>query len=460
MISVNQSRRVAVSILLSVTLAYILSSSYVGPNGGQVWRQADVYAHILGFTGLKGFVPFEDFLGQRSVYDIPIYEYLIAKIALLIHADVLVVTRYFNVLLWLLTAYAGWRIVETLRKGSGIILLFLLSTSPLLLHYFSVPLPDAMALAFSLLAIARLMQDQLDGWSAALACTFFGVAALIKSPVPFVVIVFYLTYLGGSILARREDAFRSIRYHWRYISGPLLTALVCAVLAELLRNEILGQQLVQFAQDPNWYFGTLEMRLSKDLWVSAFERFEGASPRFLGYAYVALLFLTMHPALKVDRLATLAGLAAYVSGWLTFETLYRVHDYHQLSGTLLVFVAVANAGRGLWEFITARMPPLAIRRLPAIDYEHVLLLGLVIAAIGANLVTRGLSEFQRASIYDALEHALRNEARFLYVDDDVNFNDNVGPAIGGWVKTRFEQVNHAEFERECDRCVLNLTLFS
>jgi hypothetical protein len=23
-----------------------------------------VYAHILGFTGLKGFVPFEDFLGQ------------------------------------------------------------------------------------------------------------------------------------------------------------------------------------------------------------------------------------------------------------------------------------------------------------------------------------------------------------------------------------------------------------
>jgi hypothetical protein len=108
-----------------------------------------------------------------------------------------------------------------------------------------------------------------------------------------VVIVFYLTYLGGSILARREDAFRSIRYHWRYISGPLLTALVCAVFAELLRNEILGQQLVQFAQDPNWYFGTLEMRLSKDLWVSAFERFEGASPRFLGYAYVALLFLTM-----------------------------------------------------------------------------------------------------------------------------------------------------------------------
>ncbi|MGH8130199.1 MAG: hypothetical protein ACRES3_05030 [Steroidobacteraceae bacterium] len=94
-------------------------------------------------------MPFEYFFGQRSVYDIPIYEYLIAKIAVLFSADALVVTRYVDALLWLLVAFAGWRVVERFERHSGIIFLFLISTSPLILHFFSVPMPDTMALAFS-----------------------------------------------------------------------------------------------------------------------------------------------------------------------------------------------------------------------------------------------------------------------------------------------------------------------
>ena len=438
-------------MLLAIPLAYILSASYVGLNGGQAWRQADVYAHILGFTGTKGFVAFEDFAGQRSIYDIPIYEYVIAKLSLLVRADPLVVTRYFNALLWLLTTYSGWRIVETFRQQAGIIFLFTIATSPLLLHYFSVPMPDTMALALSISALSLLVGRRLDRAGTALVCALLGTAALIKSPVPFVVLVFYVTWLGVSVLARSEDAIFRIRLQWRYVLSPLLVALVCAVLAETLRNKILGQELARFAQDPAWYFGALEMRASGDLWLRALERFQAASTRFLGAAYLGLFIIALYPAFKVNRTVVLAATAALISGWLVFPLLYRVHDYYQLPGTFLAYVGVAVAGRSIWDWATEKMPPLALGRVIRLEYEHLLMAGLLCYSVAASIAMREISELRRTSVYDALEYALRDQEWFLYVDDDRKFKENIGPAIGGWASTRFRQINHGEFEGDCER---------
>ena len=453
MISPDRARRLALYLLLSLSLAYVLGASYVGLNGGQLWRQADVYAHILGFAGIKGLVPFEDFLGQRSVYDIPVYEYLIAKIAVLLQADALVITRYVNAVLWLLTAHAGWRIVERFERHSGIFFLFLISTSPLVLHYFSVPMPDTMALALSMLALSMLLEPGLSGGRAALACTLLGVAALIKSPVPFVFLVFYTTYLGAGAVAGREDAVLGLRAHWRRVTGPLLVALVCAVFAELLRNRILGQETVRFAQDPNWYFGTLELRTSAAFWTTMLERFRDASTRYCGYLYIALLLIASHPAFKVDRVAILAAVIAFLSGWLAFPLLYRVHDYYQLPGTIIAYMVIAMAARGVWTFATGKLPPLAAGRIRGLEYEHILVIGIACAALVSTVVMRGIGEPARTSVYDALEQALRNEQRFLYVDDDVKFNDNIGPGIGGLAVTGFKQVNFQALELDCDRWV-------
>jgi hypothetical protein len=453
MIPPGQARQYACYLLLSLPLAYVLSASYVGLNGSHVWRQADVYAHILGFAGVKDFVPFEDFLGQRSVYDIPAYEYLIAKIAVLFRADALVVTRYVNALLWLLTALAGWRIAERLERHSGIIFLFLISTSPLLLHYFSVPMPDAMALACSLLALSLLLEPKLGGARRALACGLLAVAALIKSPVPFVVLVFYTTYLGVGALLGRESAVQSLREHWRYVTGPLLVALFCAVFAELLRNRILGQEILRFAQDPGWYFGTLELRTSPVLWATMLERFVDASTRYFGYPYIALLLVAIHPAFRLDRVAILAAVIAFLSGWLAFPQLYSVHDYYQLPGTVIVYLVVAMAARGVWVFLTGRLPLPAAARIRGLEYEHALLIGLAGAALLSTAAMSGLGEPTRTSIYDALEQALRNERRFLYVNDDVKFKDNIGPGIGGLAVARFRKMNLQKLELDCDRWV-------
>jgi len=412
MIPPDRARRFALYLLLSLPLAYVLSASYVGLNGGQLWRQADVYAHILGFAGVKGLVPFQDFLGQRSVYDIPVYEYLIAKIAVLLRADALVVTRCVNALLWLLSAFAGWRIVERFERRSGIIFLFLISTSPLLLHYFSVPMPNTMALAFSMLALSLLLEPNLGGGRAALACALLAVAALIKSPVPFVFLVFYTTYLGAGVLLGRETAVLSLRAHWRYVTGPLLVALVCAVLAELLRNRILGQEMLRFAQDPGWYFGAVELRTSAALWATMLQRFVNASTRYCGYLYLALLAIAIHPAFKLDRVAILAAVVAFLSGWLVFPLLSRVHDYYQLPGTIIAYLVIAMAARGVWTFLTGKLPSLAARSIRGLEYEHLLVIGLTGMALLSTVAMRGLGEPSRTSLFDAVEQALRNEERF------------------------------------------------
>ena len=156
------------AVCLFVGVVYIASSAYLGINGHASWRQALTYGHILGFTGDKGFMPFDLFTlssGARFVFDMPLYQYLIAKASLLTGGDPLVMARFVNLVLWLLTAFAGYGLCRALSAApasrapsasAGTAFFLLLATSPLVLHYYSVPLPDTMALALALAGIALL----------------------------------------------------------------------------------------------------------------------------------------------------------------------------------------------------------------------------------------------------------------------------------------------------------------
>lgn len=72
---------------------YVVGSSYVGINGTHDGRQADVYAQILGFYGYKDYPPLEDFRGHIAIYDIPIYAFVVAKLALITGSEPLVAAK-------------------------------------------------------------------------------------------------------------------------------------------------------------------------------------------------------------------------------------------------------------------------------------------------------------------------------------------------------------------------------
>ena len=113
--------RLALAVFVFVAASHIISSAHLGIGLHHSWRLSDVYGYILGFMQARGFAPLEVFntgLGT-SMYEVPIYHYLIAKAAVLTGADPLVATRYFNLGCWALAAFAGYRLALVFVGGGG-----------------------------------------------------------------------------------------------------------------------------------------------------------------------------------------------------------------------------------------------------------------------------------------------------------------------------------------------------
>ena len=91
--------------------ASILSKSLAPINGDHSWRQADAYAQILGMMGRRGLGPLSTFDGPPAMFDVPLYQALVAGLALVTGAEPLVVVRFVD---------AGlWAVLESLsRRGS------------------------------------------------------------------------------------------------------------------------------------------------------------------------------------------------------------------------------------------------------------------------------------------------------------------------------------------------------
>lgn len=403
---------------------YVIGSSYVGINGAHDWRQADTYAQILGFSGHKDYRPLEDFRGHTAIYDIPIYAFTVAKLAFITGSDPLVAAKCFNLFWFLLLLWGGYSIAEALKAGAGVYLAFLLCTSRVFLHYFSAPMPDDMALALAVGATAILLKAD-HAKTTLVGSVLFFLAALIKSPIPFVFVVFFAVQ---SLLNRggRRDHFFSAK-----MLIPLGCALVGALLAEQIRKYVLGTNVEGFAQDPTWYFGTIHQRLSPEFWLKIPERLVKSNPLVVVFA-LPFVYYCLRTAPK-DYVAL--GVA-FLSGWLVFTNVYYIHDYYEMPVDVVAYELLAIGAQATYdEFVDVRSAESALLVRNA---------GLAIVALLAVIYMPKLSDLSTVSIYDSVTFALRDERKFLWVDDGYD-----GPAIGGHVGTQFEQMSHAAIEKSC-----------
>jgi hypothetical protein len=169
--------------VIASILAHILTTAYLGIHGSHVWRQADSYAHILGFLQEEGLSPLQNFWGVRRIYDIPVYQLIVALLSTTLHLEPLAAARLLNCFLHSLSAVAGIYIVRRFTTRGGTAFLVLFSASPHFLHYYTTPLPDILSIALSLVCLAAI----LSGPSLHPALLLFWIiAVLIKSPIPFV----------------------------------------------------------------------------------------------------------------------------------------------------------------------------------------------------------------------------------------------------------------------------------
>ena len=446
-------QRLAIAVFVFIAASHIISAAHLGVSGHHPWRQSDVYGHILGFMHARGFTPLNLFAVGivKWMYDAPIYQYLIAKAALLTSADPLVATRHLNFGFWALAAFAGYRLSLFVGGGArvaGLVFVYLFATAPLMLHYYSAPMPDTMGIALSLVGVAVLARGGASWKSALCAAPFLMPATFIKSPIVFVFVAFYGIYVlidraaarpaAGPAGPRLDDGYKPF-----IALGVVLFA--CAILADQLRPILsdIPRRHWAVVDRPRLNFAAWEARLSAQLWRALWNRLNELGLPY-GYLYAAGTVAAL--SLRRDRrLAALisASAGAYVLGWLVFMWHHQKHDYYLMPALCLVFISIAVSIARVCAWARERLPLPVSSRLAAVA-----LVGVMAAALAQSISAKPPGARHRDDFYAGIAYALRGETVFLhvYAGKSPFLRD---PGLGGLLSTRFRRASRADFENDC-----------
>ncbi len=443
---INRYEKIAIAIFFLVAGISIIETSFLGINGHHTFRQADAYGNILGILGEKNFNLFDLFSdrapwGERAVFDLPIYQYLVATVSHSLGKDSLVAVRYVNLFLWIITAFFGFRVCNNIGyRFGGLIFVGLFSSSPLFLHYFSVPLPDNFAIALSVMATAFLLDDNRTWHSFLFAFSLIALASAVKSPVPFVFIVFSATYL---ILltseTEKQQPVTRFQQH-KYIFAFLISCLLVVILLEYYRGLLMAAIGSKSTHSWNWYFGSIELRLSSGFWHEMSTRFNHWVPPYYLYIFLTISAISLCGERKMKNVgALISAVFAFLAGWLIFSNVYKIHDYYQLPVAVVIFMSFSVSASHL---ISISIKQKWLSSNMTLIFPMVLVLALLIQLNNQD----SYSVKVRANFYKAVEYSLRNDNIFLLVR---KISDD--PTVGGLVSTKFLGISPEEFEGNCNK---------
>lgn len=422
----------AMLLVSSVTIAIGAMSPV---NGHDMSRQADTLAHILGFVADHPLPPLTSFSGDRTIYDFPIYQWTVARLAALAQSDPLIAARCVNIALWVCSFLLVVRMSEAASAGAGPFAAFLMGTSPLLLHFHTTPLPDVLAIALSLAGVYGLLRP--GRWGRALGLALLCGAALVKSPVAFVFAVFCFVWLALGPRASRPS--------WTVLGLWALALAASAIAAELVRRQLLASDAVAFfAQDPAWYFGSLDQRLGGAFWRRFLRSTVGAPfPTWqIGVAVMAMaavLLLRSAREIRGKAPVLVAVAAGVLAGWLVFANLHFLRLYYPLPAAVLTFLGLAVI---LSTGLSAGWRARARLRWSA-PWRTALRAVALLAAVGLIVFGRGYRDLDRLSDEVVLDVLLPQDAVVLYIDGDYIPRST---EFGGQVQRLFRHATPAELE--------------
>ena len=451
----NQPEKLTLAFLVLLAFSYIISASYLGISGTHLTKQADVYGHILGWMGFKNFAPFDLFnpsavraggSSGKAIWNGQAYEFIVAKISIFLNSNPLVVVRFVNFFCWLPVAYCGFLLARAFSGSvAGIVFVFLLATSPLFLFYASVPHPDMMAVAFSIIAITLLYFKGIH-WRAVLyAFPFLALATFIKSPIPFVFLLFYGSFIALNLNVR-SLLTRNAIIQYAPLAVMLTALLVLAFFFEQLRDILIYEAgLSELFWGPQRTFGLgkyFPLRFSGDFWSMIWDRLKIAGPFNFALVYLAVILIANIVKREKRHLTlTVSALTAFFGGWLIFSPLYYFHDYYQLPVMTIIFLSFAISFSYLVHALLAKISDQNRRQ----QAYAAILFALIPFSSYQVLAQNPLGQRSRVSFYSGLEYALRDENVFLHVSD----HRPGDPKQAGRVSTKFYRTPFSEFESNC-----------
>ena len=429
--------RFAIPIIAGFAVVSIISASYVGLNGHHVWRQSDSYSQILGMLGQPGLGPLDLFAGGRMIYDIPIYQMIVAGLSMITDGEPLLIARIFGAVLFVIFVFAGAKIANRMEPGAGLVLAALLATSPLYLHYFATPLPDLLSLACSAVAVMLLVDSghRARFW---LVVSLLVISAFIKPPVTFVFIAFYVTWT----LVNWRSTLSGQRSSWIRLGGLLAASLAGVIISEFIRHSyrcaVIGCNMPSRWE---WYFGLLTDRTSRATWSTVWNYTQQAFA-FRWLTYVAVIALVLY--LVLGRFEgfklLLPPIVGFASGWLVFTKLFVWHDYYGLPTMFMLFMGISIAVGGLAGVVAQRVDSLS---KPA----QLLMAPLLIVVAVPLMIVYGhkISSYGVTSEGQAMRFILRDVEHFVFVSNEDPYN----PEVGGQAAKPFTVFSQGEFERYC-----------
>ena len=455
-------QRLALAVFAFIAFSQIISAAHLGISGHHPWRQSDVYGYILGFMHFKGFTEFDRIVVNlgKQMFEVPIYHYLIAKIALLTGSDPLATVRFFNLGCWALAAFAGYRLA---RFGggkaswvAGLAFVYLFATSRLILHYYSAPIPDTMGIALALAGLVILLHYK-TGWKGACwALPFLMLATFTKSPIAFVFVAFYAIYIAIDPAATPAGTGNPARrLAGRYL--PFITLGIalaaCAVFAEQLRVVLsdIPRRGGAFVDPPGHYFGDWRARLTADFWLTMWHRLGTIGlPGALFAAAAAAALACSRDRRFIALIAAAVG--AYLLSWLVFQWRNQVHDYYQMPALSLLFIAFAAALARIAAFLQERLQERLQGKLPPRAFSWFAAAALCAAIAAAPLqaaFTKLPGARHRDNLFAGLAYAMRDQDVFLYVQNARKLR-SMPPFLGGFTSTRLRYIIRADFENNCE----------
>jgi len=435
-----------ITLILFFTLIstiYILTGAHADITGNHIWRQADVYGHILGFMDYKNFQVFDRFIiDQKAVYDIPIYQWIIAKVSLATRLDPLVVTNVLGYFLWIITAVSGYMISNILGKQfAGLSFLFFLSTSSLILHYYSVPLPDTLSIALALLAILILLHYKLGYKSILFATPFFVVATLIKSPIVFILVLFYLLFILFAHQSTTPSPPKTSIKKNLPLFLLIVILLISVITAELLRKHLMGGiDGLGFAQDPLWYFGSLELRTQAIFWHTLLSHLDNSGIYPFSIVYIVTILFSFFAHRDRNLVAVVfSAILTFLAGWLIFSNLYLQHDYYKLPATVVLFVSLSVSVSYIIDYLYTKY-------INDMHLSRAIVVPLIAIATLFILFTQDfISHRGQTGITTKTKDILKPYNMFV----DITNRNGDNPSLGGQLGTKYMMMDADTFSNNC-----------
>jgi hypothetical protein len=344
--------------------------------GRQAMVQANIEKILDGESWLRPGT--YDLQAGSLLYEFPLYQWVVSGISYGLHVNSLVVARLVNIALFLISLYLLDALLAFARQGAlqRVLTLSLVASSPLQIHFYSVPLSDGLALTGSLAALCAYVRLESPAsrrarrlWFAIMLAGGF-VAALIKCTV--------LLPICAAVLAHS-----AARHGWRCLRGRRELVLAVACLLGLttyvwIRNSA-NHGIPIVNQNPHWMFGSLADRLDTEKWAHlkrSFWELVLATPMIL-LTVVGLVIAVRgeraeeHPSHWLF-LGWALGSVAYV---LVFLNLHWQHSYYQLP---IIYPAAFYAGLALTRSFALLNRKASLRRTSLL---------VVALALGASLFT-------------------------------------------------------------------------